>query len=40
MPAPTVMPWTDALVRVAEDGTTVGLIRDNELVVELSLIHI
>ena len=36
MPAPTVMPWTDALVRVAEDGTTVGLIRDNELVVELA----
>lgn len=30
------MPWTDALVRVAEDGTTVGLIRDNELVVELA----
>ncbi|MGV8908471.1 MAG: hypothetical protein ACOH1Y_05770 [Propionicimonas sp.] len=36
MPAPAVMQWGDAQVRVAEDGTSVRLVRGDELVVELA----
>ncbi|MFT4108763.1 hypothetical protein [Propionicimonas sp.] len=35
MPAPAVMVWGDAEVRVAEDGTTTRLLRGPDLVVEL-----
>jgi hypothetical protein len=36
MPAPAVMPWGDAEVRVAADGTSVRLMRGADLVVEFA----
>jgi len=36
MPTPSVMHWGDAEVRVAEDGTSIRLLRGPDLVVELS----
>jgi hypothetical protein len=36
MPAPAVMAWGDAEIRVAEDGTSVKLVHGDDLVVELA----